>query len=130
MHLLHGGIAVLNHCASAAFTYFQTRQRNMALDDNASRMRRPKTPRSEQRSHSTTGRNAMAFATDTRSLGATIGQRFSEFRASVTDQYAKYAIYRNTVSELNSLTDRDLADLGLTRSMIRGVAAEAASGAK
>ena len=35
-------------------------------------------------------------------------------------------IYRATFAELNSLTDRELADLGLRRSMIRGLAKEAA----
>lgn len=33
-----------------------------------------------------------------------------------------YRLYSETMSELNSLTGRELADLGLTRSMIRSVA--------
>ncbi|MFD0980821.1 DUF1127 domain-containing protein [Tropicimonas aquimaris] len=39
---------------------------------------------------------------------------------------AQYRLYRQTVRELSSLSDRNLADLGLSRSMIRGVARETA----
>lgn len=38
-------------------------------------------------------------------------------------------VYRQTVRELSSLSDRGLADLGLSRSMIKGVARQAAYGA-
>ena len=37
-------------------------------------------------------------------------------------------VYLQTVSELSALSDRDLADLGLHRSMIRAVAKDAAYG--
>lgn len=37
-------------------------------------------------------------------------------------------VYAQTVAELNSLSDRDLADLGIHRSLIRAVAKEAAYG--
>lgn len=40
--------------------------------------------------------------------------------------YAKWRVYRVTMAELSALSNRDLADLGLSRSMIRGVALEAA----
>jgi uncharacterized protein YjiS (DUF1127 family) len=43
---------------------------------------------------------------------------------------ARRAIYRQTVRELNVLTDRDLADLGINRAMIGRLAHEAAWGAK
>ena len=39
---------------------------------------------------------------------------------------ARRAIYRQTVRELNALTNRDLADLGISRSMIGRLAHEAA----
>ena len=37
-------------------------------------------------------------------------------------------VYLQTVSELGALSDRDLADLGLHRSMVRAVAKDAAYG--
>ncbi|MFN3937620.1 MAG: DUF1127 domain-containing protein [Gemmobacter sp.] len=39
-------------------------------------------------------------------------------------------VYRRTLAELNALTTRELADLGLTRSMLTRVALEAAYGRK
>ncbi|TJZ79950.1 DUF1127 domain-containing protein [Paracoccus hibiscisoli] len=44
------------------------------------------------------------------------------------DNRARRAIYRQTVRELNALTTRDLDDLGINRSMIAGLAHEAAWG--
>lgn len=43
---------------------------------------------------------------------------------------ARRAIYRQTVRELNALTNRDLADLGISRAMIGRLAHEAAWGPK
>lgn len=37
---------------------------------------------------------------------------------------AKRKVYRETVKELNGLTDRELKDIGITRSMIHSVAME------
>lgn len=42
--------------------------------------------------------------------------------------HGKWRMYRRTMSELSTLSDRDLSDLGLSRSMIRDVAIEAAYG--
>lgn len=39
---------------------------------------------------------------------------------------AQGVVYRQTLRELEALSDRDLSDLGLSRSMIRRVAYEAA----
>ena len=43
---------------------------------------------------------------------------------------ARRAVYKQTVRELNALTSRDLADLGISRSMITRLAHEAAWGSK
>lgn len=43
---------------------------------------------------------------------------------------ARRAVYRQTVRELNALTSRDLADLGINRAMIARLAHEAAWGGK
>ncbi|EGJ20554.1 hypothetical protein RSWS8N_00710 [Cereibacter sphaeroides WS8N] len=48
--------------------------------------------------------------------------------ASVKLALAQRRIYRQTVRELNSLTTRELSDLGIHRSMITRIAMEAAYG--
>ena len=48
--------------------------------------------------------------------------------AAVRGSWGRWRVYRRTLDELNALDNRDLADLGLSRSMIRGVALEAAYG--
>lgn len=40
--------------------------------------------------------------------------------------FARYRAYRNTLNELQSLSSRELADLGLSRACVRDVAREAA----
>ncbi len=42
------------------------------------------------------------------------------------DRFLRNRMYRQTVNELSSLSNRELADLGLHRSMIRRVAQQAA----
>ncbi|MEL7152940.1 MAG: DUF1127 domain-containing protein [Pseudomonadota bacterium] len=41
-------------------------------------------------------------------------------------KHAERRIYRETLGELRRLDDRELADLGLSRSMLKGIALEAA----
>lgn len=45
-------------------------------------------------------------------------------------EWAKWRLYRKTFNELQSLSNRDLNDLGLSRAGIRAVALEAAYGEK
>lgn len=70
----------------------------------------------------------MAYATDTATVGISFGQRFTEFCASVIDRMQKARVYRITVTELQSLNNRELADLGITRDAIKGIAIEVAYG--
>jgi uncharacterized protein YjiS (DUF1127 family) len=70
----------------------------------------------------------MAYATDTAAVGFSFGQRFAEFRASVTDQMANARVYRTTMTELQNLSDRELADVGINRGAINGIATQAAYG--
>lgn len=44
------------------------------------------------------------------------------------DNWARYRVYRRTLSELNALSGRELDDLGIARSMITRLALEAAYG--
>lgn len=71
----------------------------------------------------------MTYNTDTGLVGFSLGQRFAALRAELAEKVAKRKVYRTTLNELRDLSDRDLADLGLSRSMIKGIALEAAYGA-
>lgn len=44
-------------------------------------------------------------------------------------RYEQFKLYHRSIHELSALSDRALADLGLTRGMIKSVAHEAAYGA-
>lgn len=57
---------------------------------------------------------------------ATILDRITGFFAAMNDNRRHYSTYRQTLRELNSLTDRELSDLGLHRSEIERVAEDAA----
>jgi len=67
----------------------------------------------------------MAYATDTRVAGFSLVQIVRNFAAMVSDRYAKRKVYALTVKELSSLSDRELADLGIARPMIASIAIEA-----
>lgn len=65
----------------------------------------------------------MAFASDIRSTAtgqSRLGATFGELAA----RYARYTLYRKTLNELASLSNRELSDMGLCRSQIRSVAYE------
>lgn len=68
----------------------------------------------------------MTYNTETGFASISLGQRFETWRADWAEKAAKRKVYRATFHELNALSDRDLADLGLHRSMIKNVAWEAA----
>ena len=72
----------------------------------------------------------MTFATETQTRGifAGIADRVSTFFREMSVFNAQYRVYRTTIRELSALSDRDLADLGLSRSMIADIAHEAAFG--
>ena len=54
--------------------------------------------------------------------------RFNAFLADYRAARKRYAVYRETLGELNALSDRDLADMGMHRSMLEDVAKAAAYG--
>lgn len=72
----------------------------------------------------------MAYYTQTHSARHSLIERALAATAQMFDaaaqRYAKHRVYRETYSELAALGDRELNDLGLSRSMIRGLALEAA----
>ncbi|MBW4707818.1 DUF1127 domain-containing protein [Roseobacter sp. YSTF-M11] len=72
----------------------------------------------------------MAYYTHTNTATASLIERGLAATASLLNaaaqRYARYRVYRQTYNELAGLNDRELNDLGLSRSMIRGLAYEAA----
>ena len=57
-----------------------------------------------------------------------LSDRIGAFLRNLQDARGRYRVYRQTVRELNALTDRDLSDLGINRTMIDSIAVEAAYG--
>lgn len=72
----------------------------------------------------------MAYYTHTNTASASVIERILAATAnllhSAAARYARYRIYSQTYAELAELGDRELADLGLSRSMLRGLAWETA----
>ena len=70
----------------------------------------------------------MAYANATQTADFGLAGRFNSIKKSLAESVARYRVYRETEAELSNLSDRDLADLGLSRSGIKAVALEAAYG--
>lgn len=70
----------------------------------------------------------MAFAANiTSARGNGISGFAAQVVASVKDALARRRLYNETYNELQTLSNRELADLGINRSMIRSIALEAAN---
>lgn len=72
----------------------------------------------------------MAYANDVRVSGNGFINALNSFRAAVAERFANYQVFRATVAELEVLSDRELSDMGISRSMIKRIAIEAAYGNK
>ena len=59
---------------------------------------------------------------------SSVFDRISAFFAGIADNRRRYSQYRQTLRELDSLSDRELNDLGLHRAMIEQVSLDAAYG--
>ena len=70
----------------------------------------------------------MAYVNATRSATASLADRISAAVADLKEGLRRRRIYRQTVRELNALSSRELADLGIHRAMITRIALEAAYG--
>ncbi len=68
--------------------------------------------------------NTLTTARKERTAGTGIWAMFTRLQ----EARARRAVYRQTVSELSSLSARELDDLGIHRSMITRIASEAAWG--
>lgn len=68
----------------------------------------------------------MAHAIASQSSTWSLFDRMAALRTQFSQAAEKRRMFRTTINELECLTDRDLSDLGLTRSMIPTVARQAA----
>lgn len=70
----------------------------------------------------------MAYVTTTRFARKGFADRLGSVKDFVLTVIAQRRVYARTVAELNSLTDRELTDLGISRLGITEIAREAAYG--
>ncbi|NHB77129.1 DUF1127 domain-containing protein [Rhodobacter calidifons] len=70
----------------------------------------------------------MAYANTTSIARKGIADRLADLKDAVLTAIAQRRVYARTVAELNALTDRELADLGISRLRIAEIAREAAYG--
>lgn len=70
----------------------------------------------------------MAFASTTHTAGFGLVDRVAATAQALRTRVEAYKVYRTTQGELSLLSNRELADLGLSRSMIKRIAIEAAYG--
>lgn len=70
----------------------------------------------------------MAYVNTSRAAVARPSDRISGLFAQLGDALARRRVYRRTLDELRQLSDRELADLGISRMSIVDVAHEAAYG--
>ena len=68
----------------------------------------------------------MAMMADTRSAAIVNPGFFTRMVNRLEERFTQYAAYRKCVAELSALSDRELRDLGLHRSMLRSLAYEEA----
>lgn len=70
----------------------------------------------------------MAYVSSTRVANEGFADRVAYLAKSIREALERRRVYKRTVRELRMLSSRELADLGLHRSMITRVALEAAYG--
>ncbi len=68
----------------------------------------------------------MAYTTTNATTASLVSSRIAAFFADLAERSEKRRVYRTTFNELNALSSRDLADLGINRTQIKSIAYEAA----
>jgi uncharacterized protein YjiS (DUF1127 family) len=119
MRLLHGGIEEGADCATAANGPSLAQQRR-GFEKNLRRS--PEGTRAKDMNV----RLTMAYVNSTRAPAVSFSDRLNALVKVASDMIARRKIYTQTVFELSSLSDRDLADLGISRTQIGKIAREAA----
>ena len=70
----------------------------------------------------------MTVLTETFTSSASLLGRLAALRSQLADAAAKRKVFNTTLRELEALTPRELADLGIAPTLIREIAYEAAYG--
>ncbi|PPB81118.1 uncharacterized protein YjiS (DUF1127 family) [Albidovulum inexpectatum] len=70
----------------------------------------------------------MAYSNTIRTADHGLIDQIRNLVSNLRDAHRRYKMYRQTVRELSALSDRELNDLGISRSSIRSIAIEAAYG--
>jgi uncharacterized protein YjiS (DUF1127 family) len=70
----------------------------------------------------------MAYVNASHTVGFDLAGRIATLKNSLVESLSRYRVYRETLAELEGLSNRDLNDLGLSRAGIKAVALEAAYG--
>jgi uncharacterized protein YjiS (DUF1127 family) len=70
----------------------------------------------------------MAYVNTTRATKLSVADRFAALFAGLNAAAQRRRVYTQTLHELRSLSERELIDLGMHRSMITEIAREAAYG--
>ncbi|WP_425098609.1 DUF1127 domain-containing protein [Tropicibacter sp. S64] len=68
----------------------------------------------------------MAYASDVTRAPSALGSLLSTLTVDIRARLARRKVFNTTYRELASLSDRELSDLGLNRTMVRRVAYQAA----
>ena len=58
----------------------------------------------------------------------TVRANRTQIFGGIAERFARYSTYRTTLNELSALSDRELVDLGISRSEVRSIAYRAAYG--
>ncbi|WP_255449548.1 DUF1127 domain-containing protein [Shimia ponticola] len=72
--------------------------------------------------------NEMAYNSTLTASRFDVLARVQALFADAKDAWARYALYRTTLNELQALSNRELADLGLSRANLGSIAYETAYG--
>ncbi|TDT77193.1 uncharacterized protein DUF1127 [Litoreibacter halocynthiae] len=67
----------------------------------------------------------MAYTTSIRTA-PTLIERLVAFKNDLAERHTKHRLYRQTLDELQALSNRELADLGLCRGNLKAIAHDAA----
>lgn len=73
-------------------------------------------------------RQEMAYVNSTRQVSVSFGDRIVALAKVTAQAWQRRRVYLQTLRELDALDDRDLRDMGLSRSEVRALAHEAAYG--